>query len=253
VVSEVISFIASVGVVSPGRGTPSGTITFLDGSTTLASLPLTEGRATFTTASLSRGNHVISAHYSGDGNFTASATPGYGEAVKMDATATSISSSANPATAGHAVTFTATVRASAPGSGTPTGTVTFKDITTVLGTGTLNSAGQATFSTSALAVGTHAITASYAGDTNFTGSFSPNIAEVVKASGGSTAMSPPPATGGSRSAVLSGSVPSPIHGLSPQSLDSFFSSSGEKHRLYPSVLPRLHPRVVTEDPLDWPS
>ena len=49
----------------------------------------------------------------------------------------------------------------------PTGTVTFKDGTTILGTGTVNSSGQATFSTSALSGGRHTITASYGGDENF--------------------------------------------------------------------------------------
>jgi hypothetical protein len=149
-----------------------------------------------------------------------------------------VTSSANPAVVGHAVTFTATVRAGAPGSGTPTGTVTFKDITTVLGTGTLNSAGQATFSTTALALGTHAITATYGGDTNFTGSFSPNIAEVVKASGGSTVSSPPPTTGNTGRTVLSSSQLSSVSSLSPQSLDSFFGGSTKTSYLDKPVVHR---------------
>jgi len=40
---------------------------------------------------------------------------------------------------GQPVTFTATVAAKSPGAGTPTGTVTFKDGSSTLGTGTLNS------------------------------------------------------------------------------------------------------------------
>ncbi len=43
---------------------------------------------------------------------------------------------------------------------------------TTLGTGTLNGSGVATFSTSALAVSSHSITAVYGGDTNFTTSTS---------------------------------------------------------------------------------
>jgi sugar lactone lactonase YvrE len=62
---------------------------------------------------------------------------------------------------GQLVTFKATVTSGA-GEGTPTGTVTFKDGVTVLGSPvTLNSSGVATYSTAALAVGSHTITASY--------------------------------------------------------------------------------------------
>jgi hypothetical protein len=76
------------------------------------------------------------------------------------------------------VTFTATVNALAPGAGTPSGTVTFKDGTTVLGTGALSS-GQATFSTNALAVGSHSITAVYTADANFNGSTSAALVQKV--------------------------------------------------------------------------
>src|SRR5206468_4143400 len=51
---------------------------------------------------------------------------------------------------------------------------------TILGTGTLDSAGQAMFTTSTLAVGSHSITASYGGDANFNGSTSPRITQSVK-------------------------------------------------------------------------
>ncbi len=201
---------------------------------------------------MSRGNHALSATYKGDSTFAASATQGYGEPVQKDATTTGVTPSASSVVVGHAVTFTATVKASAPGSGTPTGTVTFKDITTVLGTGTLNSAGQATFSSTVLAVGTHAITASYAGDTNFTSSFAPNIAEVVRTSGANTVMSPPPTNGNAIRTAPSGSQPSPINALSPQSIDRFFSNSGGKPALSTSRVARPHPKVATGDSLDWP-
>jgi hypothetical protein len=74
--------------------------------------------------------------------------------------------------------FTATVAAASPGAGTPTGTVTFKNGSTTLGTGTL-SGGVATYTTGALAIGTLSITAVYGGDTNFTGSTSSVLSQVV--------------------------------------------------------------------------
>jgi hypothetical protein len=93
----------------------------------------------------------------------------------QDATATSLLSSTNPAILGESVTFTATVTSSV---GTATGNVTFLDGSTNLGTATL-SAGVATFTTATLAVGTHSITAMYAGATNILASTSPVLTQVV--------------------------------------------------------------------------
>ena len=56
--------------------------------------------------------------------------------------------------------------------------MTFKDGATTLGTGTL-SGGVATFATSALAIGSHTITAVYGGDTNFTTSTSSSLTQTV--------------------------------------------------------------------------
>ncbi|MGZ8848021.1 MAG: Calx-beta domain-containing protein, partial [Pyrinomonadaceae bacterium] len=61
-------------------------------------------------------------------------------------------------------TFTATVSS---GAGTPTGTVQFKDNGNNLGAPVALAGGVAQFTTSALTVGTHTITADYSGDVNF--------------------------------------------------------------------------------------
>jgi hypothetical protein len=183
VFGQVVTFTVIVRSVPLGSGTPTGTVTFLDGTKTLGTMTLdSTARATFSTASLSRGNHAINVNYSGDGNFLASADTNFGETVLKDATTATVTASANPAVLGTTVTFTAALQANSPGAGTPTGTVTFLDITTTLGTGTLNAAGMATFTTSALALGTHAISANYAGDNNFLASASATLAETVKSS-----------------------------------------------------------------------
>jgi subtilase family serine protease len=64
---------------------------------------------------------------------------------------------------GQSVLLTATV-ASSSTTGTATGSVTFLNGSTTLGTGTLNSSGVATLSTTALPVGADSITATYEGD-----------------------------------------------------------------------------------------
>jgi len=105
---------------------------------------------------------------------------GFDGVTKFDpvpATTTTLSSSPNPSTYGQAVTFTAVVASKA---GTPPNgeTVAFMKGTTVLGTGTL-SEGAASFTTSTLPVGKNAITAVYGGDSNFYGSTSKPLKQVV--------------------------------------------------------------------------
>ncbi len=93
------------------------------------------------------------------------------------ASTTTVAASANPSVYGQAVTFTATVTGT--GSNTPTGTVTFKDGMATLGSVSLNAEGQAAFTTASLAVGAHAITASYGGDARFAASASTAFTQTV--------------------------------------------------------------------------
>jgi|HubBroStandDraft_6_1064221.scaffolds.fasta_scaffold00195_25 hypothetical protein len=93
-----------------------------------------------------------------------------------DTTTTTFKSSLSPSGFGGPVTFTADVTAA---SGSATGNVTFKDGATVLGTVAL-SGGVAKFTTSALAVGSHSITADFLGSTYFLASASAAQTQVVK-------------------------------------------------------------------------
>jgi hypothetical protein len=104
-------------------------------------------------------------------------------APKLD-TSTGITSSANPSTEHQPVTFTATVHSLAPGVGVPTGTVTFTDTfngrTKTLGTAVVDAQGKATFSTSSLESGNHAITAVYSGNSDFNRSASGQFGQTVR-------------------------------------------------------------------------
>jgi hypothetical protein len=55
---------------------PSGTMTIKDGSTTIATLALVDGAASFTTSTLAVGTHSLSASYGGDANFVKSSASG---------------------------------------------------------------------------------------------------------------------------------------------------------------------------------
>lgn len=92
--------------------------------------------------------------------------------TKKDTT-TTLTSSANPSVAKSPVTFTATVSPSVA-----TGSVTFKDGAKVLGVSPMNG-GKASFSTAALTVADHSITASYSGDKSFNSSTSPALTQGV--------------------------------------------------------------------------
>src|SRR5262249_55531015 len=146
VFGQSVTFTATVSETGPGSGTPTGTVTFTDGSATLGTATLSGGKATFATSSLSVGTQSITAAYSGDSNFNVSTSTTLSQVVNQASPPAALASSANPSVFGQSVTFTATVSETGPGSGTPTGTVTFTDGSATLGTGTL-SGGVATFAT----------------------------------------------------------------------------------------------------------
>src|SRR5262249_20276885 len=141
------------------------------------------GQATFTTSALSVGTHSITATYSGDANNATSTSAPLSQVVNQGATTITLTSSPNPSAFGRFVTFTATVTGSSP-----TGTVTFKDGSTVIGTGTLNGSGQATFTTCTLSVGTHSITATYNGDANNAPSTSSPLLQAINVSADSVRL-----------------------------------------------------------------
>jgi Concanavalin A-like lectin/glucanases superfamily/Bacterial Ig-like domain (group 3) len=178
---------ARISASAPGAGTPSGTVAFKDGATTLAAVAVNgNGVATYTSSSLAVGTHSITAFYSGDGNFHGAASTVLVQTVNKAATTTTVTSSTNPSLAGGNVTFSATVSAVAPGAGMRTGTVTFMDGAATLGSGAVNATGVATFSIAGLGQGGHAISAVYGGDANYTGSTSSVLTQIVNAASRAT-------------------------------------------------------------------
>lgn len=180
-----VTFTATV-TVTAGVGSPTGTVTFNDGATTLGTGTVAGGVATFATSTLTVSSHPITAVYNGDVNFATSTSTILTQVVNQGITTTAVTSSANPSIFGNSITLTATLTVTA-GIGTPTGNVTFKDGATTIGTGTV-AAGVATFSTSILSVGSHSITAVYNGDINFSASTSPLLTQVVNQGATSTTV-----------------------------------------------------------------
>ncbi len=156
---------ATVKAVAPGGGAPAGTVTFSEGETVLATVPLSAGRATYALKTTPPGEHEITATYSGEADYEASADV-LGQTVVKASTELTLTSSKNPAPHGSAGTLKATVKTLAPGGGTPTGTVTFREGETVLAIIPL-SGNAATYPLKSLAVGSHEITATYSGSSNY--------------------------------------------------------------------------------------
>ena len=165
-----VTFTASV-LAPPGTGTPTGTVTFRDGSLILGTAPLgSNEQASFSTSALTTGVHTITVWFGGDSQLPANATL-VTETVSPDSTTTVVEASASTLRFGQSVTLTATVTAAPSSLGTPTGTVTFMVGNTVVGTAPL-SGGVAQCVTQALPAGMDAVTAVYSGGVNFSGSTS---------------------------------------------------------------------------------
>src|SRR5262249_40562422 len=160
-----ITFTATVTVQYGGGST--GSVTFKQGTTTLATVPLVNGHAAYSTTYTTTGTRYITAKYSGDSNDLASTSTVLNHAVNLlpAATTTRITSSGSPSFINRVVTFTATITSTY--GPIPDGeTVTFYDGANAIGTGPTTN-GTVTLRTSSLAARTHTIKATYPGDVTF--------------------------------------------------------------------------------------
>jgi uncharacterized protein (TIGR03437 family) len=184
-------FTATVSVLAPGAGAPTGTVQFFVGGALAGTAPLVQKNG-IPTASMAAGSWSGSAWaaYQGDANFTGSGSATIG--IQASAIV-SIASDHNPATAGQAVTFTVTVM---PASGTiaPGGRVDVSADGASLGNAALVS-GKASFAagSTSLSAGSHTITASYLGDSTYPAAQA-TFLEVVTKSIVSLTLSSSPAT-----------------------------------------------------------
>jgi len=169
---QTVTFIATL----PSQTT--GTVSFMDGTTLLATATVSGGVASISTSTLTVGTHSISASYSGDTNFAAATSAVLSQVVNSSGTkattSTGLVSSMNPQLVNQPITFTATV--SAPDA--VSGSVTFRNGRTNLGT--VNLVGNlASFTTSFATTGSRSITAQYSGDANNLASTSPTLNQSV--------------------------------------------------------------------------
>ena len=174
--------------VTSGAATPTVTVTFTSGTTQLGSAPLNGGTATIT-PTLTAGAYQIVATYSGDANDLGSASAAQPLTVAQAVTQTALTVSPNPALVQAPITFTANVTGN---GGTPTGSVNFLANGNVIGAGSVNASGTATFTTSTLAAGAYSITAAYTGDANNGSSVSAAVPLTVSLATTNTALTVTP-------------------------------------------------------------
>jgi hypothetical protein len=152
--------------VNSTGGMPTGSVTFMEGTAAIGTAALDSlGSAVIQNVSLPVGIHQVFVNYLGDSLYSPSSSAVLPLTISPQTAAISINSSPNPSRVGEAVVFTAVL---AIKGGAATGSVKFVEGQSTLGEVNLDAASRATFSTSSLAVGSHAVTAVYAGDGNNT-------------------------------------------------------------------------------------
>ncbi len=168
-----VTFTALVSLPQGTGGPSGGSVIFTVDNVDQPAVPLVvvngQSVAVLTTKTLSARAHAISARFTGDSGYLASATYYGALEVFVGETSTAIQSSNTDAPIGQPVTFTATINA-VPGSIVPTGTVTFyvdQQSQPPVPVVNVNGTAEATFTTSAIGAGNdHTVYAAYSGDAN---------------------------------------------------------------------------------------
>ena len=190
---QTITLSAAVSL-APGAsadGPLSGTVTFSEGGVALGTGALdSNGKASLQTNRLAVGTHNIVASFDGSTNYAASASAALTETVAQTPTIASVSTSGS-GLAGMPLKISALVTSA---WGVPTGTVSFRDGTSVLGTGVLDARGVATWDTTALSAGNHALTAVYSGDANNAGTTAPAYQQTISKAAPTVILSGPTGT-----------------------------------------------------------
>ncbi len=180
-IHDPVTFTSRIAVPPPGLGTPTGSVTFEDSGIALCpAVAVTDAEASCT-ATLRAGNRDVVAVYSGDDSFATASSSALSFVVEGDPVAVALTTSPGSTVSGQTVAFEAVVAGLTPDAPTPTGAVTLRDGTALRCGPVALSAGVATCST-ALATGSHPLSAVYTGDDRFGGGTSPVVTHVTNRS-----------------------------------------------------------------------
>ncbi len=164
-------------LITAGSNTPTGTVTFHNGTTRLGTGTLNaSGVATLTITTLRVGTNSLTASYGGDTLNSGSASAVVTQQVNQAAITMTLTSSPNPSVYGKSVKFTATLTSN--GSIPKSQMVVFSYNGSTLGSRSISSSGTVSLSTTTLPTGTDLVTATYAGSADYSGA-SATVAQDV--------------------------------------------------------------------------
>jgi VCBS repeat-containing protein len=175
-----VPFTVTWNLNSSGTAPITGNVTVtVNGTADTCSAPAALGAGSCDLTITLNGSHRLTATFPGDANYKSS-TDIDAHQVK-GTTSTTLASSVNPSTVGQSITLTAHVAPSGGSTGSPGGQVQFMEGATLLGTRSVNGAGDAALDISSLGEGLHSITAAYQGSTTFEASTSAAVDQQVNA------------------------------------------------------------------------
>jgi len=181
---EAVTLTATFSATPTGSAPMTGTVAFYDGNTYLGTEPLiaagaadlraVSGTSSLSTSSLSVGNHIITAVYSGDARYSAATveTP-----VSVEVVAAVTSTTLTASTTAQGTTLAAKLVVTSPGNPPIVGTVSFYDGSTLLGTVPVSN-GVAILNVGSLSPGSHSFRAVFSGGGTFSGSASSLVAST---------------------------------------------------------------------------
>jgi hypothetical protein len=165
-------------------GTPTGTITFSDGATVLATVPVSAtsvsgtASASYAATFVASGAHTLTASFTPSGIFLASSAS-LVEQVNADVAVATLTASPNPALLNASVSLAVAMSAS-PAGPVPTGMITFTSNGVTLGTVTLVN-GTASYATTSLPAGSDSLSCNYSGDSNYAAAACNRVIETIDA------------------------------------------------------------------------
>ncbi len=201
---QTISVTVTLTVGSPPEGSvaPAGVVTLNvdglasgnSGLTTSAGVTTATFSVTIPTSS-SVLTHSLQAVYAGNTNYSASTSPAVTVTIAKAATTTTVTPATLAPSAGSSLVVNATVTATGGGSSGPTGTVTFlldNVSQSVVPITTTSGSTGASYTIPSVPAGTHALTATYSGDTNYATSTSAAVTITAAKSATTTTLTATP-------------------------------------------------------------